>query len=181
MEPPNPNLGSLAEVSIFKSTSFLSSVSLSLAEATSGHKASQDRSMHQAAPKRTGNGPNNNPQKAQGHAPVPQSNVSSKPQAPKPKHSQPLTGGHSPAPNSALSLPPRPGNAQPLQFFGGHGNKGGQKVFQDQSSTPKQSGQPHAHTQKAQNHAPTPQMSPTNQQPTNSGKSKTYSPASHLY
>jgi hypothetical protein len=103
-------------------TFFLFVVFLSLVEATSGHnlKASQDRAMSQAArkffgaccsllvtessaAKRTGNGPNNNPQKAQGHAPVPQrktktssfstsrepkflhtANVSSKPQA----HSQ---------------------------------------------------------------------------------------------
>jgi len=81
MELPNPKvpmawLGSLAEVSIGKSrmnsvglrrstlapyavpefgisesTSCLSLVFLSLAEATSGHKASPDRSMHQAARK----------------------------------------------------------------------------------------------------------------------------------
>jgi len=117
-------------MSIFESTSSYP-VSLSLAEAASGHRASQDRPSYQPKPANRGNGPNNSPQKAQGH--VPQPIVSSKPQAPKAKHSQPITG-HSPAPNSV----------------------------------------PRGLPQKAQNQAPTPQsffsLSPTHQQPTNSGK-----------
>lgn len=77
----------MPEFGIFESTSFLSLVFLLLAGATSGTKASQDRSTYQAARKvfrahfpfpltefsaeKRGNGPNNN-QKAQGHAHVPQ-------------------------------------------------------------------------------------------------------------
>ncbi|KAF8232254.1 hypothetical protein L208DRAFT_947332 [Tricholoma matsutake] len=127
--------------------------------------------MSQAAPKHTGNG-SNNLQKAQGQL-LHTANLSSKPKTPKPKHPHPLTGGHSPAQNPVLSSPPRPGNVQPSPSSGVHGNKVGQNVFQDQTLTSKQNGHPRPDAQKAQNHAPTPQIFPTHQQPTNSGKNTT--------
>ncbi|CAA7261974.1 unnamed protein product [Cyclocybe aegerita] len=130
------------------------------AEAMSGHRASQDRSVNQGTPKRNGSGLNNGPQKVQGHSSQP--NISSKNEAPKPKHSQAFFGGHSSASNSALPSPPRPGNIQHLHVPKAHGATiSGNKVFQDPSPTSKRSGHTQPHAQKAQNHAPTPPKEPT--------------------
>ncbi|KAF8966470.1 hypothetical protein BDZ97DRAFT_1903767 [Flammula alnicola] len=114
-------------------------VSLSSAEAMSGHRASQDRSVNQA--KRNGSGLNNGPQKVQGHSPQP--NISSKNEAPKPKHSQAFFGGHSSASNSALT-------------WSNHIREQGVPRPIADVVAAKQSGHTQPHAQKAQNHAPTP-------------------------
>lgn len=139
-------------------------LSVSLAEAMSGHRASQGRPVNQGTPKRNGSGLNNGPQKVQGHSP--QTNISSKNEAPKPKNSQAFFGGHSSASNSALPSPPRPGNAQHLPVPKAHGATiSGNKMFQDSLPTSKQSGHTQPHAQKAQNHTPTPpKASPAHQQ-----------------
>ncbi|KAF8162589.1 hypothetical protein B0H34DRAFT_651398 [Crassisporium funariophilum] len=113
------------------------------AEAMSGPRASQDRSVNQGTPKRNGSGLNNGPQKAQA-----QPHNSSKNEAPKPKHSQVLFGGHSSASNSALT-------------WSNHIREQGvpKPIANDVAAN--QSGHTQPHAQKAQNHAPTPPKEPT--------------------
>ncbi|EDR10146.1 uncharacterized protein LACBIDRAFT_293747 [Laccaria bicolor S238N-H82] len=121
-------------------------VSLSSAEATSGHRASQDRSVNQGTPKRNESGLNNGPQKVQ--RPSPQPNISSKNAAPKPKHSQAFFGGQSSASNSAPK-------------WSNHIREQGVPRPIAEVVAAKQSGHTQPRAQTAQNHTPTPRKDPT--------------------
>ncbi|CAA7267701.1 unnamed protein product [Cyclocybe aegerita] len=170
-----------ANGSNFAYTGLHGSLSPSSAEAMSGHRASQDRSVNQGTPKRNGSGLNNGPQKVQGHSPQP--NISSKNEAPKPKHSQAFFGGKliifirpyaiqlngsnrslfGLQLSAAFTTPSRkrPTFACAQSTWSNHIREQGVPRPIADVVAAKQSGHTQPHAQKAQNHAPTPPKEPT--------------------